>query len=92
MNIKMKIVLPSLYVAATAIALITGLANSNDTKGSFVIIQLPIAIQLALLDAAGLIESLDGLPWQTTYFLMALASVVLLYAIGAAVDKLFHRN
>jgi hypothetical protein len=74
-----------------AIACVALALSSDDSKGRFVFLQLPIGQQLRALHLVGLNESLHGLSWATLYLLLCLPVVVMLYCIGWGLGLLLKR-
>jgi hypothetical protein len=81
--------LASLYLLPSAICVGIALGATTDPKGNFVFLQLPIALQLALLDGMGLGPLLSGLGWASAYLLIAVPTAMMLYLLGSVVAKLF---
>jgi hypothetical protein len=79
------LILVGLYVIPSAVSLLYSTAI-DDTKGKFILVQLPIALQLAL--AFRWAEALDGLSWTEGYLLFGLPVVALLYLTGWAIDAM----
>lgn len=75
------------YVSATMWCVASAFLTS-DVKSRFVLLQLPIAAQGALLDAIGLSHLLHSLTWLSAYALLALPTAVLLYVFGTQADRL----
>lgn len=66
--------------------------GAADPKSNFVFLQLPIALQLALLDSIGLGPLLSGLGWVSGYLLIAAPTAFLLYLFGSVVGRMFSRG
>lgn len=81
----------SLIYLVPAIACVALALSSDDSKGRFVFLQLPIGQQLRALHLVGLNESLHGLSWATLYLLLCLPVVVMLYCIGWGLGLLLKR-
>lgn len=79
---RIGLALCSTYVVATASCVSFAFAV-DDAKGKFVLLQLPIALQAALLQGIGLGPLLESLPWAAAYLLLGLPTVALLYFVGA---------
>lgn len=67
-------------VAASCVAIAF---SADDAKGKFVFLQLPIAMQAALLQSIGLGPLLESLSWPAAYALLGVPAVALLYFVGA---------
>ena len=78
------------YVAFTIWCIASALLSS-DVKSRFVLLQLPIAAQGALLDAIGLGQLLHSLTWLSAYALLALPTAVLLYVFGKQAGRLIAK-
>jgi hypothetical protein len=80
----------SLYAAVIAICV--GLAyrarRGNDSKGHFVFLQVPIALQVALLMRIGVMGSFRKISWGIAYLLFATPVFVILYVFGIAIQYL----
>ena len=80
-------ILCAVYVAICVLAVAYSVLASGDPKGRFVIFQMPIVIQSALLDAVGLGSLLVGLSWPAAYALLALPVLPLLYGLGILIER-----
>ena len=58
----------------------------GDFKGQYVFLQLPIAFQMAGIDAIGLSSQLQNISWVGAYALLGLPTFFLLYFVGWAID------
>jgi hypothetical protein len=76
---------------ASIIALCVGAAFSADTKGHYVLLQLPIAFQMAGLDALGMASKFNGMSWVTSYAILALPTFLFLYFLGWGISRLARR-
>lgn len=74
-----------------AVACVALAFSSDDSKGRFVFLQLPIGQQLWALHLMGLDESLHGISWPTLYLLLCLPVVAALYCIGWGLGRLTGR-
>jgi hypothetical protein len=77
-------VLPA--IACVAMAIFTG-----DPKSSFVILQIPIVLQLAALAALGMGSWLTSLSWTGAYLLLGLPVALMLYLCGYWLGQVFTR-
>ena len=82
---KLGIVLVVLYLLVSTFCLINGL-YSEDTKSKFVLMQLPIALQMAVIDAIGGGFLLERLSWFSGYLLIGGVTVFFIYLVGALFD------
>lgn len=87
---KFGLILCTLYVAISVLCIWTG-ATSSDPKGSFVLLQLPLALQATLLHSLGVNHFLDNLSWPAVYALIGLPTLAILYSVGAAVGSITQR-
>lgn len=82
----------SLIYLLPTIACVAMALSSDDSKGRFVLLQLPIGQQMWALHLMGLSESLHGTSWPVLYFLLCVPVVVALYCIGHGLGLMFkHR-
>lgn len=86
---KIGFILCFLYLTITGLCVGASLSSSGDPKGDFVLLQLPLALQLAALDWLGLSRILSNLSWTGAYLLIGLPTLVLLYSIGWGLGRLF---
>ncbi len=77
------------YVFITIACITTSLNAQSDSKGSFALLQLPIALQGALLHALGLGDFLTSLGWVSAYIVLGVPTIILLYIIGRFLGRLF---
>jgi len=87
---KIGTTLAGLYLLATACCVAFALAT-NDSMGRFVILQLPFALQAALLPPAAM-DALRALSWTGAYALLVVPTTVALYVLGALVSALVSRS
>jgi hypothetical protein len=85
---KVGLWLCSIYAVVIALCLAMSFSSDGDTKGQFVFMQLPIALQGGLLVSVGLGDLLMKLTWPTAYIVLATPTFLFLYFIG----WLFTRN
>ncbi|WBS04730.1 hypothetical protein OU994_10835 [Pseudoduganella sp. SL102] len=79
--------------AGTAAALVAALcwAEPGDPKGSYVLLQLPIALQLAALPDS-LLQRMGGMSWTMAYLAIWPPTVLALYALGHCAGYPFRRR
>ena len=70
---------------------IFSLAGGDDAS-QLVFLQLPIAGQLALVDALGLGRPLQFLSWPDAYGLFMMPAFILLYSVGALLERSLGRR
>jgi hypothetical protein len=88
---RVGLVLVSIYAFLTAIAVIAAWWT-GDFKGQFVFVQLPIALQMALimeLMPSSLIAQLRDVSWGTAYLVIWPATALIFYAIGSFITYLY---
>ena len=80
---KLGIFFCAVYVISTCLCIYFGLRTDNyDAKGHYVLLQLPLALQMAALSAIGLAPLLVKLSWPAAYVIIGLPTLVLLYYLG----------
>lgn len=82
---KLGVVLALIYMFICVFFVFNGL-SADDDKGKFVLLQLPIALQMAIVDSLGGGWLLDKLSWITAYVSLGGATMVFLYSIGGVLD------
>lgn len=71
-----------LYLLPTLACMVMALSSASDPKGYFVLLQLPIALQMAALSALGMADSFRDISWVEGYLLLGLPVVLALYGLG----------
>lgn len=66
------------YVLISAYCIYSMASYHDDPKGAFSLHQAPIALQMALLQPAGMIEGLEGRGWTEENVFLGLPFLVLL--------------
>lgn len=64
----------------------------DDPKGKFVILQLPLALQMAGLDSIGVLKYLPAMSWTMVYLFIGVPTLWFFYLMGYYVDKYFLRK
>lgn len=64
----------------------------DDQKGKFVILQLPLALQMAGLDSMGVLKYLPSMSWAMAYLFIGIPTLWFFYLIGVFCDKVFSRK
>ena len=77
------------YAVITVGCIIVSLVIQGDPKGSFVLLQLPIAFQIGPLQALGLGEFLASLGWVASYFIFGVPTIFGLYFVGSTIGRFF---
>lgn len=70
---------------------IVSLAGGDDTS-QFVFLQLPLTGQIALVDALGLGRALEFVSWPDAYGLSVPPVFILLYTVGALLERGLERR
>ena len=76
-----------LYLAVTAFFVWASSGSDVDPKGAFVLLQLPITLQLAFIDWLGVDQSTGGWSWGVSYAVIVPLTLLFLYCIGWAIGK-----
>lgn len=76
-----------LYAVLMGLCVWGSMAAEGDPKGAFVLLQLPLAMQLGALDWLG-VPGLSRLSWTAAYALIGLPTFALLYGAGWALGRL----
>jgi hypothetical protein len=82
------IVFAALYLAVVILCIAGALSADGDDKGRFILLQLPLALQLALLHDLNLDRLLGDLSWTGGYLLIGLPTLALFYFVGWGLEKL----
>ncbi|MGB3433450.1 hypothetical protein [Achromobacter sp.] len=82
------IVFAALYLAIVILCVAGALSADGDDKGRFVLLQLPLAPQLALLHELNLDRLLGDLSWVGGYLLIGLPTLALFYFAGWILEQL----
>lgn len=80
-----------LYVLPMVVCIAAGLC-SDDPKSRYVWLQIPVALQMSILQSLGLVEHLAGISWAGLYAIAGLPVVAGLYAIGFGVARLSAKS
>lgn len=78
---KAGAILAGCYAAIASACVIASLI-AEDAKGGFVLLQLPIALQGAVLSAVGLGPALSKVGWLGAYALIGGGTMATLYGLG----------
>ena len=63
-----------------------------DPKSKFVILQLPLALQMAGLHEIGLLKYITNISWTMAYIIIGIPTFLLFYLIGYFVDEIYSRK
>ena len=77
---------------ATLLLAWAALSSEGDPKGHFVLLQLPIALQLAVVDSLGLATYLEEWSFPVAYSVFVPTACIFLYASGVAVTHVWARS
>lgn len=79
-----------LYLALTAWLVLDAQGNS-DPKSAYILMQLPVMLQTAALDAIGMGSWLSGKTWTTVYLLVIPPTLGALYLLGALLGNVLKQ-
>ena len=85
---KIGLVVSSVYFIIVVACIVWAVAI-DDPKGKFVILQLPLALQMAGLDALGILKYLPAMSCAMVYLLIGIPTLWFFYLIGVFFDKAF---
>lgn len=80
------------YLLLTCVCLWAAYAIVGDLKGRFILLQLPIALQLALLDWLGFRGWINDWGWPIAYTVFIPFTLLILYCIGVVMTRIWHRS
>lgn len=80
----------TLHLALTTWLVLDAQAHS-DPKSAYILMQLPVMLQTAALDAIGMGGWLSGKAWTTVYLLVMPPTLVVLYAVGAMLGSVLEQ-
>jgi hypothetical protein len=75
------------YVAITFGCITASLVTQGDPKGSFVFLQLPIALQMGPFQALGLGQFLASLGWVASYVIFGIPTILGFYFVGSMIGR-----
>ena len=84
---KIGIALVLVYVLITAICLVM-LYSIDDFKGQYIFLQLPIALQMAVVHTLGLDQYLKPINWFGAYIMLWLPTIFFLYFMGWTLSQI----
>jgi hypothetical protein len=88
---KVGLIVASIYFFIV-LACIVWAVLIDDPKGKFVILRLPLALQMAGLDTLGILKYLPPMSWAMVYFLIGIPTLWFFYLMGCVFDKVFLRK
>jgi len=63
-----------------------------DPKSKFVILQLPLALQMAGLHEIGLLKYFTDISWTMAYIIIGVPTLFIFYCIGWIIEKIFSKK
>lgn len=88
---KSGLTLCFLYVAISVLCVWGSFDAGVDSKGSFILLQLPLTFQLEALDWLGFRPLLTKMSWPVAYASVGPLTLALLYGTGWLIGFLFKR-
>jgi hypothetical protein len=88
---RFGLILCSLYVAISVLCVWGSFDAGVDSKGSFILLQLPLIFQLEALGWLGFRPLLTKMSWPVAYASIGSLTLVLLYGTGWFIGSLFKR-
>lgn len=79
---RLGLSLCALYAAIVGASAALAVTGDGDPKGQLVVLQFPIALQSATLDALGLGWLVERLSWKVAYLVLGVPTLALLYVAG----------
>lgn len=89
---RLGLILSATYLALTLLLVWAALHSEGDPKGHFVLLQLPIALQLAVIELLGLATYMRGWSFPVAYTVFVPAACIVLYASGVALSHVWNRS
>ena len=77
------------YLAVVALCVWLTFSGEGDPKGRFVLLQLPIALQMSPFMRQN--SSLEGLSWVGAYALFGIPTLIFLYGTGHVIGSWIRR-
>ncbi|WP_368563329.1 hypothetical protein [Pseudoxanthomonas sp. UTMC 1351] len=84
---KIGLTLCLFYLAFAGLCIWASWESAGDPKGSFVLLQLPLALQLGFLDWLGLGSLLSRASWPVAYSVIGSLTLIALYLSGWLVSR-----
>jgi hypothetical protein len=81
-----------LYLALTALFVWGSHDAGSDTKGAFVLLQLPLTFQLGFIDWLGLDQVTDGWSWGVSYAVIVPLTLLFLYYTGWGISRVIRSS
>ena len=89
---RLGLSLCAIYLALTLLLVWAALSTEGDPKGHFVLLQLPIALQLAVIDLLGLATYMREWSFPVAYLVFVPTTCIALYASGVAITYVWNRS
>lgn len=83
---RIGIILCLIYAVLIVICLAIAYSVDGDFKGQYVILQLPLVLQMTVVHGLGLSAKFQNVSWVGAYAILAPPTFVLLYLLGWAID------
>ena len=84
---KIGLILVLAYFLITAICLVM-FFSTNDPKGRYMFLHLPIVLQMAMVSTLGLDEPLRSINWFCAYIIFWLPAIIFLYFISWTLSQI----
>ncbi|TGP59064.1 hypothetical protein EN868_32635, partial [Mesorhizobium sp. M2D.F.Ca.ET.225.01.1.1] len=65
--------------------------SNSDPKSAYILMQLPVMLQTAALNAIGVGSWLSGMTWMTVYLLVIPPTLAVLYVLGAVLGSVLEQ-
>lgn len=89
---RLGLSLGAVYLALTLLLVWAAHSSEGDPKGHFVLLQLPIALPLAVVDLLGLTNLIREWSFPVAYSVFVPATCIALYASGIAISYVWGRS
>jgi hypothetical protein len=83
---RIGIILCLIYAVLIVICVAFAYSAGGDFKGQYVILQLPLILQMAVVHGLGLSAQFQNVSWVGAYVILGLPTFVLLYLLGWVID------
>lgn len=82
----------AVYLVLTLLLVWASRSGEGDPKGQFVLLQLPIALQLGVVNSLGLAKYMREWSFPVAYSVFVPVTCIILYASGVGVTRAWHRS
>lgn len=89
---RLGLTLCAIFLALTLFLVLAALRTEGDPKGHLVLLQFPIALQLAFVDLIGLKTHIREWSFPIAYSVFIPVTCIVLYASGVAVSHVWSRS